>query len=81
MAGGTRWDPNAVLKDLTIIAEDTVAITRPNLHPLICSQKEADGAYTRIPVQNNVAVPRKFEGERDTKGKDVTTVITYDQGT
>src|SRR6185312_4575168 len=78
---GTRWDPNAVLKDLTLIVEDTVAITRPNLYPLICSVKEADGAYTRIPIPNNLAMPRKFEGERSDQGKDVTVVQTYDQQT
>lgn len=78
---GTRWDPNAVLKDLTLIVEDTVAVTRPNLYPLICSMKEADGAYTRIPIANNVAMPRKFEGERSAQGKDVTVVQTYDQQT
>jgi hypothetical protein len=78
---GTRWDPNAVLKDLTLIVEDTVAITRPNLYPLICSVKEADGAYTRIPIANNVQMPRKFEGERAAVGKDVTIVQSYDQGT
>lgn len=78
---GTRWDPNAVLKDLTLIVEDTVAITRPNLYPLICSVKEADGAYTRIPIANNVAMPRKFEAERSAQGKDVTIVQNYSQGT
>lgn len=81
MAGGTRWDPNAVLKDLTLIVEDTVAVTRPNLYPLIASVKEADGAYTRIPIANNVAMPRKFEGERSVQGKDVTIVQSYEQGT
>jgi phage major head subunit gpT-like protein len=78
---GTRWDPNAVLKDLTLIVEDTVTITRPNLYPLITSMKEADGAYTRIPIANNVAMPRKFEGERSAQGKDVTIVQSYEQGT
>lgn len=77
----TRNDPNAVLKDLTLIVEDTVAITRPNLYPLICSVKEADGAYTRIPIANNLAMPRKFEGERSAQGKDVTVVQNYSQGT
>jgi len=78
---GTRWDPNAVLKDLTLIVEDTLVVTRPNLYPLIASVKEADGAYTRIPIANNVAMPRKFEGERSQQGKDVTIVQNYDQQT
>lgn len=78
---GTRWDPNAVLKDLTLIVEDTLTVTRPNLYPLICSEKEADGAYTRIPIANNLAMPRKFEGERSAQGKDVTVVQVYDQQT
>ena len=77
----TRNDPNAVLKDLTLIVEQTVAQTRPNLHPLICSQKEADGAYTRIPIAANVAMPRKFEGKRSVQGKDITVVPNYSQGT
>lgn len=77
----TRGDPNAVLKDLTLIVEDTVAITRPNLYPMICSMKEAGGAYTKIPIANNVAMPRKFEGERSVMGKDIPVVETYDQQT
>jgi len=77
----TRGDANAVLKDLTLIVEDTVSQTRPNLYPLITSMKEADGAYTRIPIANNVAMPRKFEGKRSIQGKDVTIVQNYSQGT
>lgn len=77
----SRWDPNAVLKDLTLIVEDTVAINRPALYPLICAMKDADGAYTRIPIADNVAMPRKFEGERNSMGKDVTVVQNYQQGT
>lgn len=78
---GTRGDANAVLKDLTLIVEDTLTITRPNLYPLIASVMEAGGDYTRIPIANNVAMPRKFEGERSSQGKDVTVIQTYKQGT
>jgi len=77
----TIGDSNAVLKDLTIIAEDTVAQTRPQLHPLICSQVPEDGAYTKIAVAANVPFPRKFEAERSSQGKDVPVVINYDQET
>ena len=77
----TRGDVNATLKDLTIIAEDTVAMTRPNLYPLICSVKPEDGAYTRIPIPANLPFPKKFEGERSKQGKDVTVVQAYNQDT
>lgn len=74
-------DSNAVLKDLTMVVEDTVAQTRPQLHPLICNTMEEDGAYTKIAVAANVAFPRKFEAERSSQGKDVPIVINYDQET
>lgn len=77
----TRGDVNATLKDLTQIVEDTVAITRPNLYPLICSVKPEEGAYTKIPVAANIAFPRKFEGERSGQGKDITVIQEYDQST
>lgn len=74
-------DTNAVLKDLTLIAEDTVAETRPNLYPLICSVKPEEGAYTKIPVPANMPFPRLFEGERSMQGKDVNVVQTFNQST
>lgn len=77
----THYDGNAVLKDLTIIAEDTVAHTRPQLHPLICAYQAEDGAYTKIPVAANVPLPKKFEGERAFNGKDVNVVQTFNQDT
>lgn len=77
----TRGDVNATLKDLTIIAEDTVAETRPMLYPLIASEKAEDGAYTKVPIAANMPFPRKFEGERAEMGKDVTVVQEYDQNT
>ncbi len=77
----TRGDVNATLKDLTIIAEDTVAQTRPVLHPLICSNVPEDGAYTKIPVPANIAMPKLFEAERASKGKQVNVVQNYDQAT
>lgn len=77
----TRGDVNATLKDLTLIAEDTVAETRPALHPLICSMRPEEGAYTRVPVPANMPFPRKFEGERSSQGKDVPIIINYNQQT
>jgi phage major head subunit gpT-like protein len=77
----TRWDANAVLKDLTLIVEDTVTETRPSLIPQICSVKDPEGAYTKIPVADNVAMPKLFETERSTQGKDITIVQNYNQGT
>lgn len=77
----TRGDINATLKDLTIIAEDTVAMTRPNLYPLICSVQPEEGAYTRVAIPANIPFPRKFEGERDAKGKDINVIQTYNQDT
>jgi len=74
-------DTNATLKDLTLIAENTVAQTRPNLYPLICSVKPEDGAYTKIPIAANMPFPILFEGARKSKGKDVTVVQNYNQGT
>ena len=76
-----RGDTNAVLKDLTMIAEDTVAETRPSLYPLICSQKAEDGAYTKVPINANLPLPAKFEGERRKMGKNVGVVQEYDQDT
>ena len=77
----TRGDVNATLKDLTLIAEDTVAVTRPRLYPLICSVRPEEGAYTKIPVPANVAMPRLFEGERASQGKQVNVVQNYNQST
>ena len=77
----TRGDVNATLKDLTLIAEDTVAQTRPRLHPLICSTVPEDGAYTKIPVPANMAMPRLFEAERASQGKLINVVQTYNQST
>lgn len=77
----TRGDVNATLKDLTLIAEDTVATTRPRLYPLICSVKPEEGAYTKIPVPANLAMPRLFEGERASQGKQVNVVQNYNQST
>lgn len=72
---------NAVLKDLTAIAEDEINQTQPELHPLICSTVPEDGSYTRIPIESTIAFMRKFEGERDAKGKDVPVVMNYNQDT
>lgn len=76
-----RGDTNATLKDLTLIAEDTITEQDRLLHPLICSMKPEDGAYTRIPIGANLPFPRKFEGERSTQGKDITVVQSYMQDT
>lgn len=77
-----RGDLNATLKDLTAIVEDTVAETRPNLYPLICSVRPDPGAaYTKIPIAANMPFPRKFEAERAKMGKDVTVVQTFTQDT
>ncbi len=76
-----RGDSNATLKDLTLIAEDTVAETRPNLYPLICSVKPEDGSYTKVPVPANMPFPRQFEGERSRMGKDVNVTQTFNQVT
>ena len=77
----TRGDTNATLKDLTLIAEDTVAQTRPRLYPLICSMETEEGAYTKIPVAANVAMPRLFEAERASQGKLINVVQNYNQST
>ena len=77
----TRGDTNATLKDLTIVVEDTLAETQPQLHPLICGMMHEDGAYTKIPVPAHIAMPRKWEGERSSQGKDVNVVQNYDQDT
>lgn len=77
----TRGDTNATLKDLTVIAEDTVAQTRPILYPMIASNRPEDGAYTRVPVPANLPFPRKFEGERAEVGKNVPITQTYNQDT
>lgn len=77
----TRGDVNATLKDLTIIAEDTVTQTRPQLYPLICSVRPEEGAYTKIPVPANLAMPRLFEGERASQGKLINVVQQYNQST
>jgi hypothetical protein len=77
----TRGDTNATLKDLTMIAEDTIIQTRPNLVPLLCHNVPEDGAYTKIPTPAVVPFPRKFEGERKSQGKDVVAVQTYNQDT
>lgn len=72
---------NAVLKDLTLIVEDEIKQTQQDLHPLICSVIPEEGAYTRVPVAANMPMMSKFEGERSSKGKDVTVVQTYTQDT
>lgn len=77
----TRGDVNATLKDLTLIAEDTVAQTRPQLYPRICSIKPEEGAYTKIPVPANLAMPKLFEGERSSQGKLINVVQQYNQST
>lgn len=77
----TRGDVNATLKDLTMIAEDTVAQTRPQLYPLICSVRPEEGAYTKIPVPANLAMPKLFEGERSSQGKLINVVQQYNQST
>ena len=77
----TRGDINATLKDLTMIAEDSVIMTRPNLLPLIANMGPEEGAYTRVPIPANLPFPRKFEGERQEMGKDVAVVQTYNQDT
>jgi phage major head subunit gpT-like protein len=77
----TRGDTNATLKDLTIIAEDTVAQTRPQLYPLISNVEPEEGAYTKVPVPANLAMPRLYEGERASQGKQVNVVQTYNQST
>ena len=77
----TRGDTNATLKDLTIIAEDTLVQTRPNLVPKLCSVKPEEGAYTKVPVPANVPFPKKFEGERESHGKLVNVFQQYDQAT
>lgn len=77
----TRGDTNATLKDLTLVVEDTLKETRPKLHPLICGMMQEDGAYTKIPVPAHVAMPRRWEGERSSQGKDVNVVQNYNQDT
>jgi hypothetical protein len=77
----TRGDVNATLKDLTMIAEETLIETRPRLHPKICSMKTEDGAYTKVPVPAHVAMPRLFEAERASQGKVVNVVQQYNQST
>lgn len=76
-----RGDTNATLKDLTLIVEDTVAQTRPQLYPLICSVRPEEGAYTKIPVPANLAMPKLFEGERSSQGKQINVVQQYNQST
>lgn len=77
----TRGDLNATLKDLTMIVEDTLVQTRPNLVPLICHVAPSDGAYTKIPIPANVPFPKKFEAERSSQGKNVPVIVTYNQET
>lgn len=77
----TRGDVNATLKDLTLIAEDTLVQAQPQLVPKICSVKPEEGAYTKIPVPANIAMPRLFEAERTSQGKLVNVVQNYDQAT
>lgn len=76
-----RGDVNATLKDLTLIAEDTVVQTQPQLRPLICNMQASEGAYTKIPVPANLAMPRLFEAERAGMSKQVNVVQTYNQST
>lgn len=77
----TIGDQNAVMKDLTMIAEDELTQVRPSLYPLITSVKPEDGAYTKIAIDATMPFPKKFEGERQALGKDVTVVQNYNQGT
>jgi hypothetical protein len=77
----TRGDTNATLKDLTVIAEDTVAQTRPSLVPMLCHMDASGGAYTKVPVPANMAMPRKFEAERASQGKRIPITQTYNQDT
>ena len=72
---------NAVLKDLTIIFERAIGAQKRMLHPLICSKVAEAGAYTRMPVAANMALPRKFEGGRAINGKDVPVIETFVQDT
>ncbi len=77
----TLGNANAVLKDLTRIVEDELAVTQPQLYPLICSVKPEEGAYTRIPIPANMPFPKKFEAERSIQGKNVPIVQSYVQDT
>lgn len=76
-----RGDTNATLKDLTVIAETTLAEYKPVLHPRICSGGAEEGAYTKIPISTLPPFPSKLDGERKVFGKDVTVVQEYDQET
>lgn len=76
-----RGDTNAVLKDLTVLAERTVEAPIRDVSKIIASNRPEDGSYTKIPISTNVAFPVKFEGERKIKGKDVTVIQQYNQET
>jgi hypothetical protein len=73
---------SAVLKDLTLIAEDTVKETRPNLVPLISTKLEAEGqAYVKVPIGANVGFPTKLEEESQEYGKLVGYTQEYNNDT
>ena len=74
-------DTNATLKDLTMVVDRIIEGEADRIHPLICTTLPEEGAYTKIPVSANMPMPRLFEAERSSQGKDVTVVQNYNQAT
>jgi len=75
-------DTNATLKDLTRIVEAEIMEADDPLYPKICSEvKSADEAYIKLPIQDKVAFPVAFDGEREAVSTEVAVVQTYSKNT
>ena len=75
-------DSNAVLKDLTEIAEAEIMDRKRELYPLVTTDLEAaDQAYVKIPIQTKVAFPTLFDGEEEDTSTEVSAVPEYSMAT
>jgi hypothetical protein len=75
-------DSNAVLKDLTEIAEAEIMDRKRELYPLVTTDLEAaDQAYVKIPIQTKVAFPTLFDGEGEDTSTEVAAVPEYNMAT
>lgn len=75
-------DSNAVLKDLTAIAEEEIMDVGEPLYPQLCSMIDSvDEAYIKIPIQTKAEFPVLFTGEREDTSTDVNVISTYNKAT
>lgn len=75
-------DANAVLLDLTVIAEQELQVPIVEVHREVCSMPPSpDDAYIKLTFQTHAPFPTLFTGEVDVQSTEVNVVATYNKGT